>query len=289
MFSRLFHKYHQLVFALAVYLAFTLLLFVANVLPALGEQYGTLETLEPIAEMIMGMVAIPLFALVLPLWLARRWGLEFAFWPRRKSWLLGVGVVVLYMFLSHQQAWAQLATMNIAAGDFLLHFIATMMFHISYYPLFAVLLMPVLRRYFGLGVALVVTSALFALYHLATFYYFPEGVTLSWQITLFAAFLVNLLFYLWTENLILIALAHNLGGSVGLAMNGAFFNQVSPLFLVALALTVSLFSYMIVYELRHRARPYKAGWWLQTAITARAPEPPPALSHHETDAGVGMA
>ncbi len=256
----------QLVITLAIYLIFTLLILVANVLNTIGERNGTLETMEPIAGILMGLLAIPVFCIALPLWLARRWELEFAFWPRRKNWLLGVAIVVLYLFLSQQQSLTQLSTMNISLSDFLIHFVSTTLFHISYYPLFAVLLLPVIRKNFGLVAGLVVPSALFALYHLASFYYFPSGVTLRLQILLFAAFLTDLLLYLWTENLILVALAHNVGGSVGLAVNGTLFNQVDEMLIVTAIIMAGLFAYMIVYEVRHRGRRYQARWWLQAEI-----------------------
>ena len=256
----------QLIIALGIYLIYTLLLLVANVLNYLGEKNGTLETMESIAGMIMGLLAIPIFCIALPLWLARKWNLEFSFWPRRKNWLLGVTIVVLYIFLVNQQSLTRLLTMDISAFDFMMHFVGTTLFQVSYYPLFAVLLLPVIRRNFGLGTGLVATSVLFAVYHLAQFYYFPAGTTLRFQIILFASFLVGLLLYLWTENLILTMWAHNVGGSIELAVNGALFNQVSVLFVVAVIIVSGLFAYMIVYELRHRGRLYRTKWWLQTEI-----------------------
>jgi membrane protease YdiL (CAAX protease family) len=265
-------KKRQLTIALGIYLIYTLLLLIANVLNYLGEKNGTLETMEPIAGILMGLLAIPVFCIALPLWLARKWGLEFSFWPRRKNWLLGVAIVVLYTFLVNQQSLNRLLTMDIPAFDFMMHFVGTTMFQVSYYPLFAVLLLPVIRRNFGLGAGLIATSVLFAVYHLGQFYYFPAGTTLRFQIILFASFLVGLLLYLWTENLILTMWAHNVGGSIELAVNGALFNQVSVLFVVAVIIVSGLFAYMIVYELRHRGRLYRTKWWLQTKIESQASE-----------------
>lgn len=259
-------KRRQLVISLFIYLIFALLILAANLLNYIGERDGTLEAMEPTAGMLMGFLAIPVFCIALPLWLAQRWGLEFAFWPRRKNWLLGVVIVALYMFLAQQQSLAQLSAMNISASDFLIHFVSTTLFHISYYPLFAILLLPVIRKNFGLAAGLVVTSALFALYHLASFYYFPAGVSFRLEVTLFASFLANLLLYLWAENLILVALAHNVGGSVGLAVNGTLFNQVDEMLIVTAIIMAGLFAYMIVYEVRYRRRPYRPGWWLQAEI-----------------------
>lgn len=256
----------QLKIALGVYLVYTLLLLLANVLNHVGEQQGTLETLEPIAGMLMGFIAIPIFAIALPLRLAQRWQLTFSFWPRRQNWLLGAVVIAVYTFLVNQQSLVEIAKLDISLADFATHFVSTMMFHITYYPLFAVLLLPVLRKNWGVGAALLATSVLFAVYHLAQFYYFPAGLTPRLQALLVASFMVNLLLYLWTENLILVALAHNVGGSVGLAVNDTLFNQVDELFLITLAIVAGLFVYMIVYEARHRERPYRAAWWLQTKI-----------------------
>jgi hypothetical protein len=260
----------QLLVAFLIYLAFTTLMLAANVVNYIGERDGTLETMEPIAGMILGFVAIPVFAIALPLWLARRWELECSFWPRRKNWLIGVGVVLLYLCLTQQQSVLQMMSQDIRPADFLVHFVSTMMFHVSYYPLFAVLLLPVLRKNFGLPTALVATAALFALYHLAGFYYFPAGVTLRLQLLLFTSFLANLLLYLWTENLILVALAHNVGGSIGLAVNGTLFNQVDELLVVTVLLMAGMLAYMIVFEVRHRLRVHRDGWWLRVQSESQA-------------------
>jgi hypothetical protein len=256
----------QLLIALSVYLAFTLLIGAANILNAIGERDGRLETLEPIAGMLMGFLAFPVFCIGLPLWLARRWGLEFSFWPRRKNWLLGVAVAALYVLLAQEQSLARIAAMGISPLDFIIHFTSSALFHVSYYPLFVVLLLPVIRKNFGLAAGLVATAALFALYHLVSFYYFPAGLTPRLQVLLFASFLVSQLLYLWTESLILVALVHTIGGSVGLAVNGTLFNQVDEMLIITAFIMAGLFAYMIVYELRHRGRSYRAGWWLQTAI-----------------------
>jgi membrane protease YdiL (CAAX protease family) len=256
----------RLVIALAVYLAFILLFGAANLLSLIGERNGTFEIMEPIAGVLLGFLAFPIFCIGLPLWLARRWNLEFFFWPRGKRWWWGVIVIVLYLVLTQQQSLEQIVNLGIPLPDFLIHFVSSALFHVSYYPLFAVFLMPVIRRRFGLAVSLVVTAALFALFHLLGFYYFPAGLTLRLQVLLFASFLVNLLLYLWTESIILVALVHTVGGSVGLAVNGTLFNQVDEMLVVTAIIMTGLFAYMIIHELRHRGRPYRAGWWLQTQI-----------------------
>jgi len=111
------NKRRQLGIALAVYLMFTLLILSANVLNSIGARDGMLETMEPIAGILMGLLAFPVFCIGLPLWLARRWGLEFAFWPRRKNWLLGVVLVAFYVCLVQAETITRVLTMNISLGD----------------------------------------------------------------------------------------------------------------------------------------------------------------------------
>jgi hypothetical protein len=266
----------RLVIALVVYLLFTLLFLGANVLNYFGERDGTLETLEPVAGMLLGLLAFPVFCIGLPLWLARRWRLEFSFWPRRRSWLSGVLVVAVYLGLTQERSLVQLATRGISASRFLAHFVSTTLFHVSYYALFAVLLLPVLRQRFGLKWGLILTAGLFSLFHLTGFFYFPAGLEPRMLALLFGSFLANLLLYLWTENLILIALAHTISGSIGLAVNGTLFDQVDEMFIITAIIMAGLFTYMIRYAWRHRGQPYRPGWWLETRIQEHQPESVPA-------------
>jgi membrane protease YdiL (CAAX protease family) len=256
----------QLIIALAIYLVFTLLFLAANLLNVIGEQNGSHAAMESIAGIIMGLVMFPVFCIGLPLWLARKWNLEFSFWPQRKKWWLGVIVMAIYILLTQQHILEQLTALGISLPDFLIHFVSTTLFHASYYALFATLLFPVIRKNFGVVVGVIATAALWAVYHFAGFYYFPAGVTLRMQVILLASYTVSLLFYLWTENLILVALAHTIGGAAGLATNGTLFNQIDKMLIATAVIMTGFFSYMIIYELRHRDRPYREGWWLKTII-----------------------
>lgn len=252
----------QLTITLGIYVVFVALFALANALMLHGERNGTIESMEPIAGMIMGLVMFPIFSIGLPLWLARKWKLEFSFWPRGKNWLAGLAIIAVYIYLSQMYAITEIASRGILLSEFAVHFVSTMLFHISYYPLFAILMLPVLRKNFGLAAGLVIPALLFALFHLAGFYYFPGGLKPWMQAGLFAAFLVDLFLYLWTENVILVAIAHNIGGSVGLAINGTVFSKVDEMLIVTVIIMAGLFAYMIIYEIRHRARPYDQGWWL---------------------------
>jgi len=68
--------------SLGIYAIFTALFALANYLMVIGERNGTVESMEPIAGMLMGLVMFPIFSIGLPLWLAHKWKLEFSFWPR---------------------------------------------------------------------------------------------------------------------------------------------------------------------------------------------------------------
>lgn len=256
----------RLAIALGIYLAYTALLATANALNAYGARSSNPELWEMIAGMLMGFLAIPLFSIALPLWLARRWQLEYAFWPRRKNWLLAAAVVALYTLIANAQTLPAALGQGTGWGDLAIHFLSTSWFHVTYYPLFAVLLFPVLRQNSNAGAAVVLTGALFALYHLAQFYYFPAGLSLWWQALLALVFIADLLLYLWSESIILVALGHCVGGSLGMAAEGTLFNQVDAFFAIALATVAALFLYMIVFSIRRRDRPYREWFWLQTRL-----------------------
>jgi hypothetical protein len=256
----------QLIIVLALYAAFTLTFLAANILSQAAEKGINPEQNESIAGMLLGFLAFPVFCIGLPLYFARRWGLEFSFWPRGKRWPLALGVIALYGLIAQFESVKAVIGLGIPLSDFLLHFVSTTLFHVSYYPLFAVLMLPVIRKNYGVAAGVLIPALLFALYHLAGFYYFPAGLALRMQVLLFATYTASMLFYLWSESAILVALNHTIGGAVGLAVNGTLFNQVDELLIITAVIMTGLFAYMIVYEIRHRDRPYNRGFWLQTGI-----------------------
>ena len=156
---------------------------------------------------------------------------------------------------------------GISIRDFAVHYISALLFHVTYYPLFAVFMFPILRKNFGLIGGLILTSLAFALYHLAQFHFFPAGLTPIMQALLFAAFTANLLFYLWGESIILVALAHSTSGAIGLIANGTVFNQIDFVFFLTIVIMIILFGYMIYQELKYGKRiVFDADWWLQVSI-----------------------
>ncbi len=159
---------------------------------------------------------------------------------------------------------------GISISDFTVHYISTLLFHVTYYPLFAVFMFPIFRNNFGLTRGLLLTSLAFALYHLAQFHFFPAGLTPIMQLLLFATFTASLLFYLWSESIILVALAHSTNGAIGLIANGTVFNQIDFVFFLTIIIIVMLFGYMIQQELKYKKKlVFDADWWLQISIKDR--------------------
>lgn len=252
----------QLLISLGVYLAYVILILAANLMPQQAQGTPAFETWYEISGISMGLFTIPVLSIILPLWLARKWNLDVSFWPRHKPWLMPVLLVCLYVVVNQYNSIQIVAGSGISVLDLSIHYITSTMFHITYYPLFVALIFPVIRRNYNTGIALASTAALFALYHLVQFFYFPAGTTPFFQLILFGSFLFSLLIYLWSQNLILVMLMHTINGALGLATNGTLFNEVDALLYVTIIILVGFFSYMIVYEVRHRDRTYHAGWWL---------------------------
>jgi hypothetical protein len=228
----------------------------------LGEQRD-IEIYQLISGILFGFIAIPVFSLLLPLRLANKWRLNYSLWPRSKN----AGYVILfctaYIILTNYSAIQNLFSESYALTDYLVHFISAMLFHVTYYPLFVILLFPLFRERLGLIPAIAITSLLFSLYHLTQFHFFPAGTGLRMQIVLFIAFTFNILIYLWSESIILVSLLHSTNGAVGLLSNGTIFNEVDFLFYLTLIIITGLFIYYIVRDKKlRREYEFEADWWL---------------------------
>ncbi|MFH1825219.1 MAG: CPBP family glutamic-type intramembrane protease [Candidatus Firestonebacteria bacterium] len=226
------------------------------------------KNLEEVSGILFGFIGIPIFSIILPLWLAKKWQLPYSFWPKSKRWVLVAIILLIYIFLSFFEPIKMVLNSGISIRDFAVHYISSMFFHVAYYPLFAVFMFPIFRKNFGLIKGLVLTSLAFALYHLAQFHFFPAGTTISMQIFLFVLFITLLLLYLWSESIILMALTHSICGAVGLIAGGKLFNDIDIIFYLAIIYMVVLFGYMIQQELKYRKRveEFDADWWLQISI-----------------------
>lgn len=217
---------------------------------------------------VMGFVAIPVFSVALPLWLANRWNLPRSWWPWRGRVLLSVAVIVVYMAVANFTAIRALAGQGVDPARFAAHFTSTMLFHVPYYPLFAILVFQTLRAWRGTTFAMLVTAAAFALYHLAHWHFFPDGTQPLWLLLLFLAFLINLALYLFTRSLVLVALSHSLGGAGGLASAGTWFDRIDFVFVLAILIVGAILIWSIIDQRRivRPGEPLFADDWMDVRL-----------------------
>jgi hypothetical protein len=87
------------------------------------------ETYEAISGIIFGFIAIPIFSIIIPFLLVKRWKLDFSFWPKTKNIVLVLVVMLLFTFLINFEAINTLIRNGANPNDFFIHFISTMLFH----------------------------------------------------------------------------------------------------------------------------------------------------------------
>lgn len=247
--------------AFAVFLAFAVLIAVANLFAdwSGGDDASPWMTASGI---LLGFVAIPVFSVILPLWLSVRWSLPRSWWPPRGHVLVSLAVTGAYMILANFAAIRILLDEGADPVRFAVHFTSAMLFHVPYYPLFAVLLFQTLRGWRGTPAAMLATAAAFSLYHLAQWHFFPDGAKPLWLLLLFLAFLADLLLYLFTRSLILVALSHSLGGAANMASVGTWFDRIDIVFFLTVAIVGAILAWSIVDQ-RRIARgglPFPGDW-----------------------------
>lgn len=252
--------------ALGIYAAYAALVAAANILMS---RSGGGDLWEAASGILLGFVAIPVFSIILPIALARRRSLDASFWPRTKPLPLVLAVFAIYLLICGYEPLKVVLRSPPGLRDFAVHFVSAMLFHVSYYPLFALLLLPSLRRSVGLGAAVPLTALLFALYHLAQFHFFPAGTGFGFQLLLFASFCASLALYLWSESLILTTLAHSVNGALGLAANGTLFAEIDFVFFLTIVIVGGLYAYMAFRAVKAReSTDFRAAFWI-TAATER--------------------
>ncbi len=258
------NKRKQLIISIIVFIIYTGLIFISNVFMKMSISENN-ETFEMISGIIFGFIAIPIFSIIMPIWLSKKWKLDYSFWPKRKKLWIILPILLIYILIANFEAIKSLMNTKITIDDFIIHYISAMLFHVTYYPLFVIFIFPIMRKNSGLTASLLITSLLFALYHLAQFHFFPAGATPLLQFFLFITFIISLLFYVWSESLILVSLVHSTNGAIGLVANGTIFNEIDFLFYLTIIIVGSLFGYMIVQSIREKDN-YSENWWLKTKI-----------------------
>ncbi len=223
------------------------------------------EIYEAISGIIFGFIAIPIFSIIIPFFLAKKWQLDFSLWPKTKSLRLVLLTMFLFVFLVNFDSIKALVAGGISIEDFMVHFISIMLFHTTYYPLLVIMLFPVLRKHFNVKTSIILTALAFSLYHLAQFHFYPAGLSLIVQAFLFCYFSASLLLYLWSESIILVAIVHQISGAVAVASNGSVHNEIDFLFYLTIIIISVFFGFMIVQAIRKKDN-FNENWWLKTKI-----------------------
>lgn len=256
----------RVVLAVGVVIVYTALIAVAN----LFADYAQGDDDSPwmaASGMLLGLVAIPVFSIILPLWFAARWNLSRSWWPPRDRVLPSIVVIAIYMVIANFGAIRALAGSGADPFRFAVHFTSAMLFHVPYYPLFAVLLFQTLRACRGTRIAMIATAAAFSLYHLAQWHFFPDGAQPLWLVLLFFAFLVDLVLYLYTRSLMLVALSHSLGGAANMASAGTWFDNIDLVFGLTIVIVGALLVWSVIDQRRvARAGPPFAGDWMDVRL-----------------------
>ena len=234
----------------------------ANYTMSIAEEQGN-ETYEMLSGTLFGFIGIPVFSIILPLYLANKWKLNYSLWPKsKKAWYIIV-FFIAYIVLTNYTSLKVLLEEQYSTKDYFIHYTSALLFHVTYYPLFVIFLFPIIRNNYGLYTGIISTAILFAFYHLTQYHFFPGGTTLRMQIVLIIAFTFNILIYLWSESIILISLLHSTNGAIGLIANGTIFNEVDFLLYLTILIISLLFIYYIFKEIRQRRlKEYNENWWI---------------------------
>lgn len=242
--------------ALIVVAGYALLIGVCNWLASMaGDQDDSPWMIA--SGLLMSVVAIPVFSIAIPLLLARRWNLAYRWWPEKGRWASALALVFAYTLLANFQVIRSLVETGVDPARFALHAISAMLFHVTYYPLFAILLLRAFERWLGLPWGIAAAATAFSLYHLFQWHFFPDGTEPLWLLLLFVAFAADLVVYLLSRSLMLVALAHSLSGAAGMASAGTYFDEVDFVFFA----TIIIVGGLLIWSLfdRRGARPASEG------------------------------
>ncbi len=246
--------------ALVLGALYTALLVLCNSIAA-SASGGAGEPWMTALSLTLCLVALPVMSIILPVALARRWGLAISWWPDLQHWPMAAGLIGLSVLMTSFDGMRALITAGLPFRSFAVHFTSVALFHVASYPLFLVLILGSWRKLTGLVPAMMITAAAFALSHLAQGHFFPSETTRAMVAILFVAFLVDQFLYLLTRSLALVALGHGLSSAVMLAQAGTLYTTKGALFWLA---TATLVVGLVWSLLEMRRAPYSgARVWLR--------------------------
>ena len=261
MFSTKVEQNARFLWAMGIFVSFTAIIALSNYIASLSG--GNEESVEMmISDMLFGFLGIPVFSVILPLWLSKRWNLPRSWWPQKGNWALSISVLVLYVITGNFVSFQILMKGDFNFIRFIIHFISSMLFHVPYYPLFAILIFTTARAWRGTWFSIIVTALMFSLYHLAHFYFFPAGTKPIFLLGLFAAFACDLLLYLLTRSLLLVAFAHCISGAANMAAQGTYHDGVDFIFFLTIVIVSATVLYGVIdhRNLKRKNRTFETFW-----------------------------
>ena len=135
----------QLIVVSVVFILYVLIILSANIFMRLSESDGN-ETFEMISGILFGFIGIPILSIIIPIWLSKKWRLDFSFWPKTKNLLLVISVLAVFTILVNFESIKTIIQLKISIKDFGIHYVSTLLFHVTYYPLFVLFIFPVLGK-----------------------------------------------------------------------------------------------------------------------------------------------
>jgi membrane protease YdiL (CAAX protease family) len=256
-------KYNQLIIISVIFLSYCAFMLLSNIFMSIAES-REIESFQMVSGILFGFIGIPVFSIILPIYFANKWELNYSLWPKSKRSLPVIGFILMYIALTNYSSLQIIFATPYKVVDLIVHYTSTLLFHITYYPLLVILIFPVIRKKYGIWIGIAATSILFALYHLTQYHFFPAGTTPFMQVLLAISFAFSILIYLWSQSIILVSLLHSTNGAIGLLSNGKIFNEVDFLFYLTIIIVVSLLAYYI-YRERYQIRKgqFDSKWWLR--------------------------
>lgn len=239
--------------ALLVLALYVALIALANYFAFRAEGGGGLPWMLA-ATLTTDLIAAIAISLILPLWLAARWGLALSWWPEAQHWPLALALLAGFVLLSSFDGVGFLIASGLPMGRLAVHFSATALLQFACAPLFLVLMLGTWRSFVGVFPAMLLTSAGYTAAQAAQWHLmFPGGP--SALVLLFTSFLVLQFLYLITRSLWLVALAHCLNSAVMLVEAGRIHTTMDITFWIG-AVTLGL---LLLWSIADMRRPDRHG------------------------------
>ncbi len=227
--------------ALGLLLAYCLAMLAGNFLLRKGQQTGR-ERYDILAGVVIFVVGIAGCGIFVPLYLIKAGWFAASFLPARPG--LTVAAAGMAILFGGAPYISTLVKRKVSVGKLGLLFLGPIAMHFSYWPLWAGLLFPSVAAFTGPLGAAVIGGVLFALYHQVHFHNFPPGRKLDMQFELAVYGTAFLLFYHWSDSLLLTFVVQHCLAVLGIAYKEHWdFAEVDEPFYFSLVVFVAAMVY----------------------------------------------